>query len=330
MASSRTRIWLFILAVASIAICGLSMFVGAGSLFDEGLRSVYLELRGLRTLTAFAVGASLSLAGVLVQATFANPLASPSVLGVSSGASLGGQMALLIGHALAGVSIFAFLPAEMLLPFGALLGGFAALGVLLLVLRVQRDPVGVLLAGFLLSSLFLSIGSFVLTLAMDTWSLGRALVTFALGSVSGSGLRQVLVAWSFLVVGSIALVFWARPLQLMLTGDDEAAALGLDIQRSRRWILAWAAVLSAGATAVAGTVAFAGLIVPHVVRTFTGERTRPLLVGSFFLGGGFVVACDILTRAIPTKGELPLGVVSGLIGAPVFLWIFLRWRGGMR
>lgn len=315
-----------VFGLLALTVCGLSLVVGTGSLADLELRTVFLELRVLRTLVAFAVGASLAVAGVMVQAAFANPLASPSILGVSAGASLGGQLALVAGAALAGTTGLGFVSAETLVPAGALAGGLLALALLLAVLRYQNDQLAVILTGFLLSSLFLSIGSFVLTIAMDSWSLGRSIVTYSLGSVSGSGVRQASIAWIFLAVGSTAAIFWGRSMTMLHTGDDEAASLGLDVRRTRRWVLVWAAVLSAGATAVAGTVAFAGLIVPHLVRRYTGERFPALLVGSIIAGGAFIVMCDTIARAVPATGEIPLGVVSGLVGAPVFLVIFTRWN----
>ncbi|MEM6962766.1 MAG: iron ABC transporter permease [Myxococcota bacterium] len=318
-----------LISAALLVAAATSLAVGTGSLSEPELRDTFLSLRGYRLAASFLAGSALAVGGVLVQGLFRNPLASPSVLGTTAGANLGGQLALVFwdwfGHAVMPGSRALFLP-EMILPFGCLLGAMLALSVLLAFLRVTQDLLALLLVGFILSSLFLSLSSFLTTLSQDSWELGRAVVAFALGSVSGAGPRQLLFALPLLGFGLAAAFSWSRPLDLLLSGEEEAASLGVEVRQVRLWIAVWVSVLVAAAVSLGGSLSFVGLVVPHVLRPFVGVSHRALLPACLLAGGAFVVVCDVITRALPTQGEVPLGVVTGLVGAPVFLVLLLRTR----
>ncbi|HTM45034.1 MAG TPA: iron ABC transporter permease [Polyangiaceae bacterium] len=320
---------LIALLVGFAAACGLlGLALGHGELSNSALRATLLELRGYRVAVAFLAGGSLAVGGVLVQGLFRNPLASPSVIGTTAGASLGGQIALLLlGTGVAHAP--AWLAAEMLLPIGCMLGALLSLGILAAVTKMTRDLLVVLLAGFLLSSLFLSISSFVTTLAQGSWDLGRAVVAFTLGGVGGSGKRQVLLILPLALIGTLMAWTWAKPLDLLLTGEEEAQSLGLNLPLVRRWVIIWIAILTAGAVAVGGNVGFVGLIIPHALRPFTGVGHRQLIPSAAIAGGAFLVLCDVLTRVLPASGEVPLGIITGLIGAPVFLFLLLKNKQAM-
>tara|TARA_R110002096_G_scaffold16898_3_gene57769 strand:+ start:36220 stop:37191 length:972 start_codon:yes stop_codon:yes gene_type:complete len=313
-----------LLALATVGSCGLGILVGYGDLGDAGLRSAYLELRAYRVITAFFAGAALAVGGVLAQGLFRNALASPSLLGVAAGASLGAKLALLLGTATLSGHL-AFFP-EMLMPLGAFVGALFALAVLLTITRGRSDIIALLLCGFLLSNLFVSIGAFVTSLGQQTWELGRAMVAFMLGSVGGAGPRQALLITTVATLGIISSWSWSRHLDLLLTGEEEAQSLGVDTKLVRRWCVIWIAILSGAAVAVGGTIAFVGLVVPHVCRSLVGLSNRLLIPASALAGGIFVVLCDVLARVVSVEGELPLGVVTGLIGAPSFLYLLLRSR----
>jgi iron complex transport system permease protein len=214
----------------------------------------------------------------------------------------------------------------MVLPVGCLLGALISLGALLLITRFTDDLLVVLLTGFLLSSLFLSVGSFLTTLAQGYWELGRAVVAFTMGGVGGSGPRQVFLVAPLTLAGAIAAWCWARPLDLLLTGEEEARSLGVNVGQVRHWSVIWVALLTAAAVSVGGNVGFVGLIVPHILRPFTGAAHRRLVPAAAILGGAFLVFCDLLTRVLPEHGEIPLGVITGLIGAPLFLFLLIRNR----
>jgi iron complex transport system permease protein len=309
-----------------LATVATGLLVGSGDLADPSLRATLLGLRGTRLGAAFLAGAALAVGGVVAQGLFRNPLVSPSILGTTGGAMLGGQLALLAFVAFPVLRNLPYVGPTMLLPLGCLAGAQLALLLLLAFVRQRSDSLGLLLTGFILSSLFLALGGFITSLAQDSWDLARAVVSFTLGGVGGVARRQIWLATPFVAFGIGAAWAWGRTLDLMLSGEEEAAALGVDVLSARRWLTVWLAVLTAAAVAVGGNVIFVGLIVPHALRPFVGVQHRWLVPAAALGGGTFVAACDILARALPTRSEIPLGVVTGLIGAPVFLWLLARSR----
>lgn len=312
-----------VLGVLLAAIASAALLVGSGDLTDPRLGQTYLALRATRVLAAGLVGAALGVAGTLVQGLFRNPLADPSILGTTAGANLGGRLTMLLAQGWLGAVA---LPPELLLPLGCFAGACVALIAVMLVQRSGGDSVVILLAGFLLSSLFVSLGGFATSVAMDRWELARAMLDFALGDVASVSPRRVLLALPLVSAGLIAVQCWSRPLDLLLSGEEEASALGVDVPEVRRAAVLWTAVLTAAAVAIGGSVGFVGLIIPHALRPYVGAAHRRLTPASALLGATFVIACDMLTRVLPTRSELPLGVVTGLIGAPLFLTLLLRAR----
>ena len=154
--------------------------------------------------------------------------------------------------------------------------------------------------------------------------MSRAVVSFTLGGVGGVSTRQLLAASPLVAIGIVACWLWSDNLDLLLSGEDEAASLGVEVGRARRWAVIWVAVLAAAAIAVGGNVGFVGLIVPHTLRPLVGVRHRRLIPACALLGGAFLVACDVIARVFPSRSELPLGVITGIIGAPVFLILLAR------
>lgn len=323
------RWWLAVIATASVLIVIGSLFVGRGDLGNDALSSTFLELRGMRAAAAFLAGAALAVAGVVLQTLFRNPLVDPAILGTTAGASLGGQLAIL-GFSFAPAWLRpAFLAPEMVLPLGCLAGALVALALLLAVIRHTRSELAVLLTGFLLSSLFVSVGALLISLVQDSWELGRAVISFTLGGVGGTGLRHVLVGLPLVVGAFVALWAWSRPLELMLSGHDEATTLGVDVRQVRWWTVLWVAVGTSAAVAIGGNVGFVGLVVPHVLRPLVGIAPRRLLPAAALAGGAFLVLCDVVIRAAPFRGELPLGVITGLVGGPLFLVLVVRSQRGV-
>jgi len=313
-----------LLFLLSLVAGVVAVLVGSGDLTDPELRDTFLKLRGYRLAAAFLAGAALAVGGVVVQGLFRNPLASPSVLGTTAGASFGGQVALL-AHGVAGIGT-AFVVPEMIVPIGCFIGALAALAVLLAFLRITQDLLALLLTGFVLSALFLSLSAFVTSVAQETWELGRAVVSFSLGSVSGTGPRQLAFALPLIIAGLAAAWFWGRSLDLLLSGEDEAQSMGADVQSVRWWSAIWVSVLVAGAVSLGGNVGFVGLVVPHMLRPFAGTRHQRLIPAAALAGGIFLVTCDIVARLIPSRSEIPLGVVTGLVGAPLFLLLLIKLR----
>jgi iron complex transport system permease protein len=174
---------------------------------------------------------------------------------------------------------------------------------------------------------FAALGALVISLQSAEYELGFALLAFSMGSVSGKGLHHLFMALPLVIAGVLAAIAWGRQLDLLLTGEEEARALGLRLDQVRRWVIVWIAVLVAAAVAVGGNIAFVGLVVPHLIRRMCGPLHRGLVPVAALGGAVFVVACDWLARSWPGHGELPLGVVTGLVGAPLFLVLLLRRRG---
>jgi iron complex transport system permease protein len=311
--------------VVALVLAG-ALAVGPGDLGDLELRSTLLKLRALRAGGAFLAGATLAAAGTAVQALFRNPLADPAVLGVNAGAGFFGSAAMVLAT-LGGTqlqSALPWFPPEAFLPLGSVAGALAAMAILLWATRGSARLLVVLLLGFVQTSVFLSLGALLTTLAYEQWELGRAVVSLALGSVSGVGMSRLMLALPLAVGGLAAIWAWGPAVDLLLSGEEEAASLGVEVAAARRWVVVWTAFLVAAAVSVGGNIGFVGLLVPHVVRPFSGSATRRLMPAAALAGGGFTALCDLLTRALPTQGELPLGVVTGLIGAPVFGWLLLR------
>lgn len=325
--ASEERLWPYAaLILLTALVVWLSLVLGRADEGDAQLGDVLLRLRGLRVVAAFLAGAALAVGGVIVQGLFRNPLASPSVIGTTAGATLGGRVAIWLLHAALSAGAAQYVLPEMVLPIGCLAGALFALFLLLTVHQGSDDLVMLLLIGFLLSSLFLALGGFVTSLAQERWELARAMIAFALGDVSGAGIRHVAMALPLVLGGTAAAYLWGGPLDLMLSGEDEAQTLGVDVTALRRYCVIWTAVLTAAAVSLGGNVGFVGLVVPHALRRFVGVSHRRLVPAAALLGGAFLVACDLITRIAPTTTEMPLGVVTGLIGAPLFLTLLLRSR----
>ncbi|WP_394827762.1 FecCD family ABC transporter permease [Pendulispora albinea] len=324
----RGRIALVVagLVVVLALVVLASLLLGEGRLSDAGLRSTLLVLRASRLVGALLVGSALAVSGLMIQGLFRNPLADASVIGTSAGALLGGNTTVLVFELwLAGRGLYG-VPADVVQPMGCLLGALLALSIILGLLRRTGDVLSVILTGFLLSSLFLSLGSLVTSLAQERWELGRAVVAFSFGGLNATGPRHIALAAPLVVVGVGAAWFWAKPLDLLLCGDEEAASLGVNVIEVRRCCVLWIAVLTAGAVSLGGNLAFVGLLVPHALRPILGVDHRRLLPVAALTGAVFVAACDVLVRAIPSRSEIPLGVVTGMLGAPAFFALLVRMQ----
>jgi iron complex transport system permease protein len=317
----KPLVFLALIVLSAVAVV-TGLLVGQGDLGDPRLRDTLLDLRLARVAVGFLAGAAHAVGGVLVQGFFRNPLASPSILGTTAGASLGGQVALVVFNLFLASTLADHIVPEMFLSIGCMVGAAGSLILLLAIAGRRRDLIFLLLTGFILSSLFLSVGSFVFALAQDSWELSRAVVAFSFGGVSGSGPRQVAFALPLVVSGIVAAWTLNRRLDLLMSGEDEAQSLGVNVDEVRFMCILWTAVLTAGAVSVGGNVGFVGLIVPHALRPLVGVEHRFLIPASTLAGGCFLVFCDIVSR-LPER-ELPLGVVTGLVGAPVFLLLLVR------
>lgn len=272
------------------------------------------ELRLPRILTAAFVGAGLALSGAVMQAITRNQLADPYLLGLSSGASLGAVSVLLLGVA-------------VLLPVAAFAGALAALAVTLgLAGALGRiTPTRTVLAGVAVSSLAGAITSFIIfwTVTGDSY---RQILGWLLGSLSGARWPAVAIAGIALLVIGVPLVLGGRVLDAFAFGDTTAASLGIPVQAARWMFLIATALLTGAMVSVSGSIGFVGLVLPHAVRLLVGPGHRALLPLSALVGAVFLLWADTLARTLFDPRELPVGIVTALIGAPVFALLLARRR----
>lgn len=268
-----------------------------------------------RALLAVVVGAGLALVGTVLQAAVRNPLADPYLLGVSSGASLGAVLVLVLGPAIvAGLSLSA----------AAFFGGLLATG--LVYLLAQRGgriiPSRLILAGVALAYLFQACYSFLLLKTQPEATQG--VLFWLLGSFGGARWSDLTLPALALAAGITALILQARPLNSLLAGDETAVSLGLDVNRFRVQMLVITSLLVGVMVAVSGAIAFVGLIVPHVVRLVVGADHRRVLPTALLTGAVFLVLVDLAARTLDQPAELPLSIVTALVGVPFFLWLLRR------
>ena len=277
--------------------------------------AIVWDLRLPRVLTAAAVGAGLALAGAVMQSLTRNPLADPYLLGLSSGASLGAVAVLVVG-----VSI--------LLPVAAFAGALLALVATLALARTggALAPGRTVLAGLAVSQLAAAGTSFVIfwTATGDSY---REILNWLLGSLAGATWGSVAIAGTAVLVVGAVLLLSATRLDAFAFGDTSAAALGIDVDRTRWTLMTVVALLTGARVAVSGAIGFVGLILPHAVSSLTGPAHRRLLPVAALSGAIFLVWADTLARTLFDPRELPVGIVTALIGVPVFAYLLRRGKG---
>jgi iron complex transport system permease protein len=277
--------------------------------------TILAELRLPRVLLALLVGAALAAAGTAYQALFRNPLAEPFVIGASSGAALGAATLLAAGGLAA------------LLPAAAFLGtvGAVALVYALGGLGPRASAVSLILAGAAVATLLNAGVSLVMIL--DDESL-QAIFGWLLGGLAGSGWSEVSWAAPMLIAGIAWIALLARPLDALTLGDETARSLGLSLVAGRLAVVAAASLATAAAVAVAGIVGFVGLVAPHAARLLFGARHGVLVPASCLLGGLLVVVADLAARTVAVPREVPVGILTALVGGPFFLYLLRTRLGG--
>ncbi len=314
-------LWLLV-ALAPLVLGGALLLGSAGALWPDPrteLGRALLQLRLHRVVCGFAVGAGLAVAGAVLQALLRNPLAEPYVLGVSSGAGLGAALVITCG--LATTSVFA-------LPAGAFLFALATLA-LVFALATQRGRAsiyGLLLSGVILSAIASSLLMLLLSLASTEGLHG--ITWWLLGNLQGDS-TATLVLGSVLIAAAGIVVWWlARDLDALALGPELAHHLGIAPALVTALGLGCATLMTAAAVAMSGLIGFVGLIVPHALRALVGPGHRRLLPATALAGGCFLVLCDTFARTAFAPLEVPVGVVTALLGGPVFLWLLRRRAAG--
>ena len=315
MTSSKTTIFV-LLVIASLASVALALSIGSVSNADA---AIIYQLRLPRVLAAFAVGGLLAMSGALLQVLTRNPLAEPSVLGVSGGASVGALAVLMMGGA-----------GTIWVAGGAWIGAVVVMLLLwLLVGGYSAHPSRMLLAGVMIatacgaiSTLMITFASNVVMPGMIHWLMGdldSVISLEAVGAVLGVWLSVLILVWRL-----------SPKIHLLQLGTDKALTLGVDVSYVQWMMVLLSALSAAAAVSIAGSIGFVGLLVPHLLRALIVKKHGPdqkfLLPASALLGGTFLVLADMFARTIIAPSQLPVGIITALIGVPSFLWILSRFR----
>lgn len=289
-----------------------ALFGGA----EEWQRAIVVDVRLPRVLVAAVGGAGLALSGAALQGLLRNPLADPSVLGVSSGATLGAVLAVY------------FVPFASLVVVPAVSFVFA-LGAVLLTVRLARvkdapSTTSLLLAGIAVASAGSALTSFVLSLSLAQWELGMQVLSWMMGGLEGRSWPHLFAMAPPVVLGGLYCLRFGRDLDALALGEETAASLGRDVATVRRTLLLLTSLVTAAAVSTIGTVAFVGLVVPHTLRLGARLPHRALLAASALGGALLLVASDTLCRAVAGTIDLRPGTISSALGAPFFVWLLLR------
>ncbi|RJL04278.1 FecCD family ABC transporter permease [Enterobacter chuandaensis] len=287
---------------------------------DEALRQIWLTIRLPRVLLALVIGGSLALAGCVMQGLFRNPLADPGLLGISSGAALAVALWVVIPIALPALMM---LYAPMLAAF---LGALAATVMIFLLSQQRNSSLSrLLLVGIAINALCGAAVGVLSWLSNDAQL--RQLSLWGMGSLGQAQWSTLLAVTSLMVPAVLAIWRLAGPLNLLQLGEEEAHYLGVDVATVQRILLLCSALLVAAAVAVSGVIGFVGLVVPHLMRMWLGADHRAVVPGSVLAGALLLLVADTLARTLAAPAEIPVGLLTSLLGAPWFLWLIFR-RGG--
>ena len=286
-----------------------------GQPVGANVETVVLQVRGPRVLGALLIGAALAAAGTAYQGMFRNPLVSPDILGVSTGAALGAVLAIFLSLNIFLIQILAFA------------GGLAAVGLVYWIgsrLRGHDPLLALVLTGVVIGTLLGSVIALLKYLA-DPYNQLPAITYWLLGSLAAIAPKDVLYSIPLILVGLAPMLLLRWRMNLLALPDDEARALGVDTRRLRTLVVACATLMTASAVAISGIIGWVGLLIPHAARLLVGPDFGRLLPLAMLLGAAFLLAVDTLCRTIATI-EVPPGVLTALIGTPFFLWLFALAR----
>jgi iron complex transport system permease protein len=318
---------MLILTGILVAVVLFSLSVGAAGIPVNKVIPIFLQGRGspeysilfdirlMRIILGFAIGGALSLAGVILQGLFRNPLVEPYTLGISGGAALGVAINVALGWAVSG---------RLTSPLAGVLGA----GVVILFLYFSNLRTGIIkLQGLLLNGVMISFicsSLVMLLMAVSNRESLQGIIFWIMGCLGESESSLIwlmfIAAWGLLVVA----YFFCLPLNALALGEEEAQHLGVPVERTKRVLFLLAAVLTGFCVAVAGMIGFVGLVVPHLMRRIVGHDHRILLGASFLAGGIFLIFCDTLARTIIAPLELPVGVITGIVGGSLFVYALAR------
>lgn len=304
-----------------LSIIGGKVTGGDLSQHPVAMQNVVWDLRLPRVILAAIVGSSLAIAGASLQGLFGNSLADPGIVGVTAGASLGAITAIVTG-----ITVFG----AWTVPGMSFVFGLAVTGLIYVLAQPGRKggTVQLLLVGIAITAIAGSINGFFTYIA-DSTEL-ESIVYWQMGSLNRASWSSIMTALPFYVFGLIAMVKLAKPLDVLALGEKQARHVGLNVRRTRIMLVVATALVVAAAVAVAGSIGFVGLVIPHIVRLIVGPGHVWLLPISALGGAVMLVAADIGARTLNPPSEIPIGLFTGLVGGPFFLWLLYRRRTEMR
>jgi iron complex transport system permease protein len=310
------RIKWMLLICCSLAAIVSGIFIGSAGLAPFDLLALenrqILMLRIVRVLLGFFTGAGLGICGAVLQAVLRNPLADPYILGTSSGAGLGAVIAVMLGVS------------SLYLPVVAFIG--AALTMFLVYMLARENGMialhSMILSGVIVSMAFSGLIVFIVSVTPDEGVHG--MIWWLLGSLQTPDTRLLMAIMTAVSAGSFVLSFLSRDLDLICLGEEMALQTGVDVEALKKIVFITAALITGALVSVSGMIGFVGLIIPHMVRLITGPGHSRLIPATAIAGGGFLVICDTLARTLFSPAEMPIGVVTSLAGAPLFIYLLKR------
>lgn len=290
---------------------------------DSSIINIVMMIRLPRVILAMLVGASLSIAGAAFQGLLKNPLADPYTLGVSSGASLGAVIVFSFGITISGLGVFT-LPA-----ISVIMGMLTILFILSFTKAIDKtySVESIILTGIIFSSFLSSVMSFLIAFSGEEL---KQIIRWLMGSVSMRGWEFVKMMLPFTIVGSTLLFINTKEINALSFGESAARNLGVNVKARKITILLGASLLTGAAVASSGTIGFVGLVIPHITRMIWGANHTHLLPLSLINGGSFLILADLAARTLLSPQEIPIGVITAMVGAPVFAFIFIRYRKGQQ
>ncbi len=306
------KIIIFILITTFIF---LAPFIGEGGFFIS--KNILFQIRIPETLTAFLTGASLSLAGLVFQSMFRNSLATPYTLGISSGAGFGAALSVkfaLFSSILGffGITIFAFL------------GAMSSLFLITLIASLKKNYSmhTLLLSGIAVNFTFSSFIMFIQFLADKSES--SSIIHWLMGSIETIGYSDAITIIPFLLIAFLIFLKYSKEADMISFSEQTSLSMGVDVVKTRKTMILFASILTAGIVAITGPIGFVGMVVPHITKRLFTNKHLILFPISLILGGAFLVFCDVISRTIIFPSRIPVGVITALLGGPFFLWIVLK------
>lgn len=290
------------------------------------LAMILAEIRIPRLLLGLIVGGGLAICGAVMQGLFRNPMAGPGLLGVSSGAAFGAVLSIVLGGKLLGRLADSGAVAAWLLPTMAFGGGLASIFVVhrLSLVNGKTDIATMLLAGIAVNAIAGALIGLLSYLADDAQL--RGLIFWSLGSLEITDWRKLLVAMAFIVPAIALLPRYADALNANLLGEREAGHLGIEMEKVKRRLIVLVALVVGISVSLSGVIGFVGLVVPHLIRLLIGPDHRLLLPASALFGAVLLVGADIVARTVAAPAEIPIGIITAILGGPFFLWLLLRFH----